>query len=144
MSIAPQHRTRRGFSRGRSRKILACVLRVLSGYPFGYFSDTSRANRCRFFSHLGSSKVRVCACVREGGTYGPLSANLSSRRIENHQFSAQFAIFPKNSFFARSLQHEKYVPGRAFGSRPDLLKNLRSVGHLQKLCKLFPQTFICL
>ena len=36
--------------------------------------------------------------------------------------------------------HENSVPGMVFGSRRDLLgKNLRSVGQLQKLCKLFPQ-----
>ena len=82
-------------------------------------------------------------------------ASYSRKIIENLQFAVQIEIFPKNIFLPynhllwalqlRPSMHQNSVPGRVFGSRRGLLrKKLRSVGHLQKLCKLFPQALIYL
>ena len=41
--------------------------------------------------------------------------------------------------------HENSDPSRFFDPGPDLLrKNLVSIGHLQKLCKLYPQALVYL
>ena len=45
----------------------------------------------------------------------------------------------------RAPMHEKSVPGRVFGYGRDILRKVMgSVGHLKKLCKLYPQTVIYL
>ena len=91
------------------------------------------------------------------------------KTILNLQFAVQIKVFSKNPFFCPTTTYAglcisyhielKYVPGMTFGPGHDIVnkmvgllgigviyseKHMRSVGHLRKLCNLFPQTAICL